>query len=100
MKSTKEIWSERIKEWQQTNMTGIDWCRKNSISYHAFGYWKRKLLLGTIPRRKKPSFVELPANIAQSNSTITIIMKKVKIELSNDFDSTALLRCLKTLKSL
>jgi len=35
-------WQQHIEAWQSSGQTQQDYCKSNELSYHRFGYWRRK----------------------------------------------------------
>jgi hypothetical protein len=35
-------WQQLIEEWQSSGQTQQAYCKTNDLSYHRFGYWRRK----------------------------------------------------------
>ena len=38
-----EDWQRLYAEWKQSNKPLSQFCQEKGLSYHAFGYWRRKL---------------------------------------------------------
>ncbi|RDH89006.1 MAG: hypothetical protein DIZ77_08740, partial [endosymbiont of Seepiophila jonesi] len=36
-------WQQQIEAWQSSGQTQQAYCKANELSYHRFGYWRRKL---------------------------------------------------------
>ena len=84
-----ELWQQRIKEQKASGLTIPVWCQQNQLSPHAYDYW-RKIINDQLLKTKEqtPSFVEVPKNNPSNSysSSIVLIWKEVKIELSNSQD--------------
>lgn len=37
-------WLQQIEAWQSSGQTQQAYCKANKLSYHRFGYWRRKFL--------------------------------------------------------
>ena len=37
-------WLQQIEAWQSSGQTQQAYCKTNELSYHRFGYWRRKFL--------------------------------------------------------
>ena len=37
-------WLQQIEAWQSSGQTQHAYCKANELSYHRFGYWRRKFL--------------------------------------------------------
>ena len=38
------FWRAHIRAWARSGLSIKEYCRRQNISHHAFGYWKKKLL--------------------------------------------------------
>ena len=36
------LWSAHIEAWRQSGVSQAEYCRRNGINNHQFGYWKKK----------------------------------------------------------
>lgn len=36
-------WREQIAEWNQSGLSGAEYCRRHQLIYHRFVYWRQKL---------------------------------------------------------
>ncbi|WP_372600194.1 IS66 family insertion sequence element accessory protein TnpB [Amphritea sp.] len=45
MNSTERTqhWQQHIEHWRDTGLSGAAFCKQQSLSYHQFAYWRRKL---------------------------------------------------------
>ncbi|MGA8163831.1 MAG: hypothetical protein WB791_02260 [Waddliaceae bacterium] len=92
----QEKWTAWIEEWQSSGLSGAAWCKQQKIAYHQFIYWKKRLSNETDQILTPRSFIELDDH--PESSGIEIVLDQVFLRLSRDFDSSTLLRCLRTLK--
>jgi len=37
-------WQQQIQSWETSGQSQAAFCRTNDLSYHRFGYWRRKTL--------------------------------------------------------
>jgi hypothetical protein len=40
-----QIWQQHITDWQASGVSGSAYCKKQSLVYHQFVYWRQKLVL-------------------------------------------------------
>jgi hypothetical protein len=92
----QEKWSARLDDWKKSGISGMAWCKQEKTPYHQFNYWKKRLLNHKQPKFDTQSFVELDDD--SDTSGVEVVLNEISIRLSRDFDSTTLLRCLRTLK--
>ena len=38
-----QVWQQHITDWQATGVSGSSYCKQQSLVYHQFVYWRRKL---------------------------------------------------------
>jgi hypothetical protein len=52
-------WLQQIEAWQSSGQTQQAYCKTHELSYHRFGYWRRKFLRQSqaAQRRKGSGFV-------------------------------------------
>ncbi len=55
----KKQWSAKIAAWQNSGLSGAEWCKKNQVVYHRFIYWKKRLIDEFQETINVDSFVEL-----------------------------------------
>jgi hypothetical protein len=39
----EQLWQQHITDWQTTGLSAIAYCKQQSLGYHRFLYWRRKL---------------------------------------------------------
>jgi hypothetical protein len=39
------VWQQHIADWQASGLSGSAYCKQQSLVYHQFVYWRRKLVL-------------------------------------------------------
>jgi len=39
------VWQQHITDWEASGMSGSAYCKQQSLVYHQFVYWRRKLVL-------------------------------------------------------
>jgi hypothetical protein len=40
-----QVWQQHITEWEVSCVSGSAYCKRQSLVYHQFIYWRRKLVL-------------------------------------------------------
>jgi len=40
-----QVWQQHITEWEVSGVSGSAYCKQQSLVYHQFVYWRRKLVL-------------------------------------------------------
>ncbi len=52
---TADVWRERIVAWQASGQTVRGWCEEHGYHEHAFYWWRAKLGLSPLPRKRRRS---------------------------------------------
>lgn len=106
--SKSDLWSSRINDFQESNLSRKDWCQQNGIAQSTFNYWFRKLSSkvsiaenGGVPVfARLPSEQEVRPQHMIENAPVTICLpENIRIEVAADCPPglmTALLHALKT----
>lgn len=40
----EQIWQQRITDWQASGLSGMAYCKQQSLTYCRFVYWRKKLI--------------------------------------------------------
>lgn len=100
----QRIWQVHVKAMEESGLSRAEYCRRRNLSYHALGYWLRKLAKPIA----KPSIlvpITLPAQINPDVSTanqaaLTILLPgKVAVAVGDNFSSVTLNKLLTLLEN-
>jgi len=50
-------WLQQIEAWQSSGQTQQAYCKTNALSYHRFGYWRRKFRQQSQEAKSQKGFV-------------------------------------------
>ena len=98
-----------INECRQSGMTDADWCRENDIAASTFYNWVSRCRKATADQIPAPNYghLEEPHTASQmqqmyldNSHTIEVIMKDVRIHISNDVDPVLLTRTLRLIREI
>ena len=39
----QQFWQQTVAEWRDSGLSGAAFCKQQSLAYHRFVYWRRKL---------------------------------------------------------
>jgi hypothetical protein len=98
----KNTWKVRLREWRESGLKVLAWCRKNNISYQTFYYWRSKLE----NQSNKPRPQIIPSNFmelsdkAPNEVGFTIEVQGMVFQLSKNFDEAVFLKCISLLRRL
>lgn len=98
-----ELWEQRIRGWEVSGLSQIEFCRRHSLKLATFAYWRKRFptirnthgTLRLVPLGRQPaseSATRLP-NVAQMTG-ITLEFNGVCLKVYPDFDETTLQRLL------
>lgn len=102
---TQRQWQAHVQAFRRSGLSRAEYCRRQSISYHALTYWQRKLSRpGT--DRSVPALVPVPlaGNIVTHSSQVSravlrvILPGRLSIEVGDGFSPATLSRLLATLE--
>ncbi|WP_034328700.1 IS66 family insertion sequence element accessory protein TnpA [Alkaliphilus transvaalensis] len=104
LNKNREIWINRVEEYNSSNLTQKAWCENNGVNVSALRYWIRNLSEeSSIESATTPSsgFEFASVSITQDSSpTVTLEIQDVKLSIAIDYDEVLLLKLIKTLKKL
>lgn len=88
------LWVNRIKDWENSGLSGTAWCQTHNIKYHQYLYWKKRLS----QNEAENLFIEMSE--PESTTGIEIIIDSIKVRVPPNFDSVTFRRCLQILRGL
>jgi len=102
---TQRQWQAHVQAFRRSGLSRAEYCRQQSISYHALTYWQRKLSRpGTGNSVSALVPVPLASNIVPHSSppgraTLRVILPgRLSVEVGDGFSPTTLSRLLATLE--
>ncbi|WP_303287211.1 IS66 family insertion sequence element accessory protein TnpB [Marinobacter sp. SS8-8] len=54
IREQEQLWQQRITEWQASGLSGMAYCKQQSLTYCRFVYWRKKLASLTAPEGAAP----------------------------------------------
>ena len=81
MNSTERTrhWQQHIEHWRDTGLSGVAFCKQQSLSYHRFVYWRRKLestdeatAAGRVPISGFARVTQVPASPVSDDLTLRL----------------------------
>ena len=103
MSRKRQEWRRKIQKWEVSGKSARAWCLEYGIVYPTFMSWRTRLVREKQKETKanlgtSKSFVEL-AQDTIPESSLELSYQGITIHLFKNFDSSLLLRCIKTLKN-
>jgi len=101
LEEKRRFWKRHIEEWRSSALTGADYCRHHTLSYHRFVYWNRKF-----SKDSNPAFIELklPAvpypKILPPASSLRVSVSRFQVAVDPGFDPALLRDLVYTLERL
>lgn len=102
-RNKRRFWQAHIQAWGKSGLSQKEYCRRQGLRDHQFGYWKRKIA-AEMDKDGKSRFVSVPVattppflNNGQGDSGLEVLVGDVIIKLSNRFDPVTLLRAVSVL---
>jgi hypothetical protein len=95
----RTLWEERIAEYHSSGLSGLQWCKKNHVTYSTFKCWRAKIAQSHSSRSSKApithnSFIELKDLAPCEAAGVEIVVGKATIKLHKRFDEAVLKSCL------
>jgi len=96
----KKMWMDRIAAYKLSGQTVPAWCRENDVKAHQLRYWLRKEKQNSSNPKAEDTCAWLPLNLTETetNSSVTVHLGQVSIEVSPGFEPKLLLDVVNTLK--
>ena len=96
------FWADHIKQWEESGLSQIDYCRANHLSRHHFTYWKCKNnrknnLVKFVPVVTKSSTSSLHSNIEPLKVHVG---DRYRIEVGEGFSGETLIRLINILSDM
>jgi len=67
-------WLQQIEAWQSSGQTQQAYCKSNALSYHRFGYWRRKFLQQSqeAQNQKGSGFVPVSHSVTSQSAGLSL----------------------------
>ena len=75
--SKAQYWQRQFEQWQTSNLTQPEFCKRNDLNYTTFSYWRSRL--STTNKKFKPSNIQTVTLPAKMNA----ITPSIRLRLSN-----------------
>ena len=72
--SLARYWLQQIEAWQSSGQTQQAYCKANELSYHRFGYWRRKFRQQSqeVQSQKGSGFVPVTPSAATQSAGLSL----------------------------
>lgn len=102
----RQFYQKHLTNWKGTGLSQAEYCRRNGLLRHRFGYWKRKLF----KEEEQVEFAVLPVNLSEQSvpfirdnvfSTLRLMVDaRFSLEIPDQFSQDTLTKVLQVLKEL
>ena len=97
LEALRRYWKEQIESWREGGLSQSEFCRRHSLKYHRFLYWRKRFIRPAAPICP-PGIVELPFAIGTGGLVpeplkpvrLAVGLRNYRIEVERDFDPIAL----------
>ncbi len=62
-------WQQTLSDWQESGVSGAAFCKQQSLSYHRFVYWRRKLNGSMVDKKASQSGFARVAPVPRDQGT-------------------------------
>ena len=102
----RQFYQKHLTNWKGSGLSQAEYCRRNSLLRHRFGYWKRKLF----KKEEQVKFAVLPVSLSEQSvpfitenvfSTLRLMVDdRFSLEIPDQFSQDTLTKVLQVLKEL
>ena len=96
----QRMWRSRIKAWESSGLSQVEYCRQKDLSRCQFTYWKCRLLRKETPVRFVPILRKSVRSLVHGDSQAPIkliIDSRYEIEIGDGFSPDTLSTLIRTL---
>ncbi len=89
----RAFWKQQIQSWQESDLTQVEFCRKNNLIPHRFTYWKNRLVksakapVSLVQVNMKANFNARPA---YASPLRLVFSNQYHVEIDRGFDPVTL----------
>ena len=103
LKRKRDHWKRHINDWQSSGLHQTEYCRHHCLSYHQFGYWKKRFV--HTENTKKFIALDLGTSTSKRPSQSSCLLRLVvangcSIEIDSGFDPQLLRQLIIALRGL
>ena len=105
-KSKAELWEQRIREWEASGLSQVEYCRRHDLKFATFAYWRKRFpaqgkatgSLRLVPLNLHANANSDPKKPSAPEGGITIEAGGVRLSVTQGFDTATLKQVLDLLK--
>jgi hypothetical protein len=102
----RQFYQKHLNNWKGTGLSQAEYCRRNDLNRHRFGYWKRKLL----KEGCQVEFAVLPVSLSKQSAPFIrddvssplrlMVDSRFSLEIPDRFSQDTLTKVLQVLQVL
>lgn len=96
----RRYWKQHLKDWSESGLSQVDYCREQELSRHQFQYWKKKYQ----PVQSSAALIELQLRpdheAASGHLPLRLIVGRYQVAVERDFDPATLRQLISFLSRL
>ncbi len=100
-KERTQFWQHHIQAWQESGLSQVEYCRRNDLIRHRFGYWRKRI---ESPQNDDVSFVPVTLHSNRSGLASQVVSVTTpngyRIELGNGSDPILIRQLMQTIQEL
>lgn len=94
----RKLWEQRIKDFEDSNITMKAWCEVNQLKIHQLHYWRRKLKNNN--EIQTPALIPIDFNQMNQDTLVKLQVGSISIEVKPGFNPALLKDVMKVLMEL
>jgi hypothetical protein len=104
--SPRQFYQKHLANWRGTGLSQAEYCRRNGLIRHRFGYWKKKLFT----EERQVEFAVFPVNLSEhsvpciqdrvSSPLRLMVNSRFSLEIPDQFSQDTLTKVLQVLQVL
>jgi hypothetical protein len=98
-----EFWQKRLKDFDNSTLTGTEFCKAKNLVYSQFLYWKKTIKnKSKKPDEQKKSWanVKIDNDLIIDSKSIEVVIGKATVKLDANFDQKLFEKVMKSLVKL
>lgn len=102
----RQFYQKHLANWKDTGLSQAEYCRRNGLIRHRFGYWKKKLF----KEEGQVEFAVLPVNLSEQSAPFIrdnissplrlMVDSRLILEIPDQFSQNTLTKVLQILQVL
>ena len=100
IKEKRKFWKQHLILWQDSGLSQAEYCRRNNLNKHQWGYWKKRYVKTEATTEFIPLPIEQAFSLSGRSSLTLYVQNQYTIDIDPGFDPCTLKRVLTVLNQL